>query len=232
MLFEYVTLKVGERIQEGDLVYVPSRQRYETVGNTSFCTTVAPGSVYMRPVTRSASKSDRREWEEEEKEAGEEEAPTLQEELTKTNEYLQRVLKENMDLHNEAHGEQGHVDSLKKQLAALEEKMHAAEKLHDQLMMQARAERLKLTNERDLLQQEVHNLQHLLAAERRSLQTSEERRLRLMHTDSVTAAVPETELERKAWELYCRLDVDEEGAFRQAEKFIAERDRRRKESGK
>ena len=37
----------------------------------------------------------------------------------------------------------------------------------------------------------------------------------------------ESELERMAWELYSRLDVDEEGAFRQAIRFIAERNRRR-----
>ena len=37
----------------------------------------------------------------------------------------------------------------------------------------------------------------------------------------------QTELEQMAWELYSRLDVDEEGAFTQAEHFIAERNRRR-----
>jgi len=37
----------------------------------------------------------------------------------------------------------------------------------------------------------------------------------------------ETELERKAWELYSRLDLDESGAFDQAQVFLAERDRRR-----
>lgn len=37
----------------------------------------------------------------------------------------------------------------------------------------------------------------------------------------------ESELERKAWELYSRLDLDESGAFDQAQGFLAERDRRR-----
>ena len=37
----------------------------------------------------------------------------------------------------------------------------------------------------------------------------------------------ETELERKAWELYLRFDLDESESFAYAEKFLAERDRRR-----
>jgi len=37
----------------------------------------------------------------------------------------------------------------------------------------------------------------------------------------------ESELERKAWELYSRLDFDESGAFDQAQFFLTERDRRR-----
>jgi hypothetical protein len=37
----------------------------------------------------------------------------------------------------------------------------------------------------------------------------------------------ETELERKAWELYSRLDLGESAAFDQAQVFLAERDRRR-----
>jgi len=41
----------------------------------------------------------------------------------------------------------------------------------------------------------------------------------------------ETELERKAWELYSRLDLDESGAFDQAQVFLAERDRRRTAGG-
>jgi hypothetical protein len=41
----------------------------------------------------------------------------------------------------------------------------------------------------------------------------------------------ETELERKAWELYSRLDLDESGAFDQAQCFITERDRRRTAGG-
>ena len=41
----------------------------------------------------------------------------------------------------------------------------------------------------------------------------------------------ESELERKAWELYSRLDFDESGAFDQAQFFLAERDRRRTAGG-
>jgi hypothetical protein len=41
----------------------------------------------------------------------------------------------------------------------------------------------------------------------------------------------ESELERKAWELYSRLDLDESGAFDQAQVFLAERDRRRTAGG-
>ena len=37
----------------------------------------------------------------------------------------------------------------------------------------------------------------------------------------------ETELEQKAWELYLRRHVDQEDAFNKAERFIAERNRRR-----
>lgn len=37
----------------------------------------------------------------------------------------------------------------------------------------------------------------------------------------------ETELERMAWELYLRRHVDQEDAFNKAERFIAERNRRR-----
>lgn len=128
MLVEYVTLKVGELIQEGDLIYVPSEQHYETVGKARFGMAVAPGSVCMRPVTGLAANS--------------------------------------------------HFD--RHELVEIEEDQPTP--------------------------REVDNPQHSFSAE--------------------------TELERKAWELYCRLDVDEEGAFRQAEKFITERDRRRKESGK
>ena len=41
----------------------------------------------------------------------------------------------------------------------------------------------------------------------------------------------ESELERKAWELYSRLDFDESGAFDQAQFFLTERDRRRATGG-
>lgn len=205
MLFEYVTLKVGERIQEGDLVYVPSLKRYQTVENTSFCMTVAPGSVYMRPVTGPAANShfDRHELAEieEEKEAagcG----------LTSEQEFQDKLGKAN-DL----------VEELRKRFEASEK--YRLELVHKVLMLMRNQDKLNKANA------EIEEL-------RQRLRTSEERRLRLMHTDIVTAAVTETEteLERKAWDLYCRLDVNEEGAFRQAERFIAERDRRRKESGK
>ncbi len=65
------------------------------------------------------------------------------------------------------------------------------------------------------------------------LQVSEERLLRLMHTDSASAEQPETEVEKLAREIYAHNGTySAKDSFQYAEEFIAERDRRRRESGK
>lgn len=221
MVTEYITLKAGERLRVSDQVFIADEQSWKTIDRhvAKYGMLVAPGSLCRRPVGVSAPDDAAGEWKEEEKE----DRPTLEEELTKTNEYLQRTLKENMELHNRLQRMQEHVDSLKKQIAALEERMKAGEKLHDELMVQARAERLKLTNERHVLQHEVHNLQHSLAVERRRLES----------LDVGSVEQPETEVEKLARELFSRIpDLSAENSFYLAETWIAERDRRRKESGK
>lgn len=262
MVTEYITLKAGERLRVSDQVFIADEQSWKTVDRhvAKYGMLVAPGSLCRRPVGVSAPDDAAGEWEEEEKE----DRPTLEEELAKTNEYLQRTLKENMELHNRLQRMQEHVDSLKKQLAALEEKLKAQEKTNSAVIKSAEQERTRLITERDNLRQEVYDLQHSLAVERRRLQSldvgsaerntaqgsllryekkiaelqqrlqvSEEGRLRLLHTDSVSAEQPETELEQKAWEFFSRIpDVSVENSFYAAESWIAERDRRREESGK
>lgn len=112
------------------------------------------------------------EWQEEVKES----CLTPEEELIETNEYLQRALKENMDLHNRLRDMRELVDSLQKQLAALEE---------------------------------------------------------LKEQEKTSAEQPETEVEKLARELFTRIpDVSVESSFHAAQSWIAERDRRRQESGK
>lgn len=170
------------------------------------------------PVTNPVTNDAAGEWEEEEKE----DRPTLQEELTKTNEHLQRTLQENMELHNRLQTMKEHVDRLQKQLAALEEKFKAEEKISAVFTKSAGQERTRLIAERDNLRQEVHNLQHSLAVERRRLES----------LDVDGAEQPETEVEKLAREIYLYNTYSATDVFEYAEEFIAERDRRRRESGK
>jgi len=84
----------------------------------------------------------------------------------------------------------------------------------------------RMTQERDRLAHAVNDLlkkNHHLTKNFAQLQQSQPA---ADHIADVSKMV-ESELERMAWELYSRLDVDEEGAFRQAIRFIAERNRRR-----
>lgn len=159
------------------------------------------------------------EWQEEVRES----CLTPEEELIETNEYLQRALKENMDLHNRLRDMRELVDSLQKQLAALEEKLKAQEKNSSDVIEAARLLRIKLKDERDDLRQEVLNLQHSLAVERQRLES----------LDVGSAEQPETEVEKLARELFSRIpDVSVESSFYAAQSWIVERNRRRKESSK
>lgn len=264
MSIDSVKLRPGDRLEEGDQIYVASAQVWHTVkkGDTVCGMVVGTNSNCRRPVSRPVTNPITNdaagEWEEET-----EDGLTSEEELTKTDEYLQRTLKENMELHNRLQTMKEHVDSLKKQLAALEEKLKAQEKTSAVVIEAARQERTRLITERDGLRQEVHNLQHsllqhslavarteneklrsdpanssLLQCEKKiaelqqKLQVSEERRLRLLHTDSVSAEQSETEVEKLAREIYLCNTYSVTDVFEYAEEFIAERDRRRKESGK
>lgn len=217
MVTEYITLKAGERLRVSDQVFIADEQSWKTVDKhvARYGMIVAPGSLCRRPVGVS---DDAGEWEEEEKE----DRPTLQEELTKTNEYLQRTLKENMELHNRLQTMKEHVARLQKQLAALEEKLKAEEKISAVFTKSAGQERTRLITERDGLRQEVHNLQHSLAVERRRLES----------LDVGSAEQSETEVEKLAREIYLCNTYSATDVFEYAEEFIAERDRRRKESGK
>lgn len=261
MVTGYVPIAVGEYLRVGDQVYYVEDESWKTVDKhaAGYGMTVTHSSMCRRPVGESSPDNAAGEWEDEKNTR-----PTPEEELAKTNEYLQRVLIENMELHNRSQRLQEHVDSLKKQLAALEEKLKAQEKTNSAVIKSAEQERTRLITERDNLRQEVYDLQHSLAVERRRLQSldvgsaerntaqgsllryekkiaelqqrlqvSEEGRLRLLHTDSVSAEQPETELEQKAWELFSRIpDLSVDSSFFAAEAWIAERDRKRKESGK
>lgn len=217
MVTEYITLKAGERLRVSDQVFIADEQSWKTVDKhvARYGMIVAPGSLCRRPVGVS---DDAGEWEEEEKE----DRPTLEEELAKTNEYLQRTLKENMELHNRLQTMKEHVDRLQKQLAALEEKLKAEEKISAVFTKSAGQERTRLITERDGLRQEVHNLQHSLAVERRRLES----------LDVGSAEQSETEVEKLAREIYLCNTYSATDVFEYAEEFIAERDRRRKESGK
>ena len=218
MRSDSVKLQPSDRLQEGDFVFTAGTwfvvKKSDPlcgmlVGNTYNCRRPVGG-----PVSDAAG-----EWEEEEKE----DRPTLEEELAKTNEYLQRTLKENMELHNRLQTMKEHVDRLQKQLAALEDKLKAEEKISAVFTKSAGQERTRLIAERDNLRQEVHNLQHSLAGERRRLES----------LDVDGAEQPETEVEKLAREVYTyNGSYSAKDSFKYAEEFIAERDRRRRESGK
>lgn len=91
-----------------------------------------------------------------------------------------------------------------------------------------------LTPEEELIQtSEYLQYEKKIAELQQKLQVSEEGRLRLMHTDSVSVQQSETEVEKLARELFSRIpDVSVESSFYAAQSWIAERNRRRKESGK
>lgn len=220
MVTEYITLKAGERLRVSDQVFIADEQSWKTVDKhvAKYGMIVAPGSLCRRPVGVSTPDDAAGEWKEEEKE----DRPTLEEELTKTNEYLQRTLQENMELYNRLQTMKEHVDRLQKQLAALEEKLKAQEKINSGVIKAAEQERTRLITERDNLRQEVHNLQHSLAVERRRLES----------LDVDGAEQPETEIEKLAREIYLCNTYSVTDVFEYAEEFIAERDRRRKESSK
>lgn len=220
MVTGYVPIAVGEYLRVGDQVYYVEDESWKTVDKhaAGYGMTVTHSSMCRRPVGESSPDNAAGEWEDEKNTR-----PTPEEELAKTNEYLQRVLIENMELHNRSQRLQEHVDSLKKQLAALEGKLKVQEETSAVFTKSAEQERTRLITERDNLRQEVYDLQqHSLAVERRRLESLNVR----------SAEQPETEVEKLAREIYLCNTYSVTDVFDYAEEFIAERDRRRKESSK
>jgi len=224
-----VKLRPGDRLEEGDQIYVASAQVWHTVkkGDTVCGMVVGTNSNCRRPVSRPVTNPITNdaagEWEEEETEDGLTSEEELENELAEANQQIKKLVEENMELHNRLQRMQEHVDGLKKQLAALEGKLKAQEKTNSVVIQAAEQERTRLITERDNLRQEVHNLQHSLAVERRRLES----------LDVGSAEQPETEVEKLAREVYIyNGSYSAKDSFQYAEEFIAERDRRRKEFGK
>ena len=173
------------------------------------------------PVTNPVTNDAAGEWEEEEEtEDGLTSEEELENELAEANQQIKKLVEENMELHNRLQRMQEHVDSLKKQLAALEGKLKAQEKTNSVVIQAAEQERTRLITERDGLRQEVYDLKQIAALERRRL-------------ESLDVGSAETEVEKLAREVYIyNGSFSAKVSFQYAEEFIAERDRRRKESGK